>query len=89
MVACAGAPDVTPIAAVPYCGRCPNAGSWGIGQTRSRPISCRPSKWERIRASVIGFLDVELPHFVLQRCALQPETFRSRSRTRDSSRRRP
>jgi hypothetical protein len=38
-------------------------------------------------ASVIGFRDVESPHFVLQRCALQPETLRSRSRTRDSSRR--
>ena len=44
--------------------------------------------WERMRASVIGFRDVESPHFVLQRCALQPEAFRSRSRTGDSSRRR-
>jgi hypothetical protein len=44
--------------------------------------------WEGVRASVIGFPDVEAPHFVLQRCALQPETLRSRSRTRDSSRRR-
>jgi hypothetical protein len=39
-------------------------------------------------ASVVGFCDVESPHFVLQRCALKPETFRSRSRARDSSRRR-
>jgi hypothetical protein len=44
--------------------------------------------WERVWGSVIGFRDVESPHFVLQRCALQPETFRSRSRTGDSSRRR-
>ena len=38
--------------------------------------------------SVIGFRNVEPPHFVLQRGAFQPETFCSRSRARDSSRRR-
>ena len=86
MLGCAGAPDVTPIAAMPYCGRCPNAGRWGSGKPEASPFQA-PHARERIRASVIGFRDVESPHFVLQRCALQPETFGSRSRTRDSSRR--
>jgi hypothetical protein len=37
---------------------------------------------------VIGFGDLESPHFVLEGCTLQPETLRGRSRTRDLSRRR-
>jgi len=67
--------------AVPECGQ-------GVIWSNPKPVHFRPHARESIRASVIGFRDVEPPHFVLQRCALQPETLRSRSRTRDSSRRR-
>jgi hypothetical protein len=66
----------------------------GLGQVRAGGDLARraaspfqvPHARKRIRASVIGFRDVEPPHFVLQRCALQPETLRSRSRTRNLSR---
>jgi hypothetical protein len=53
---------------------------------RARPPYLGPSMVGSASVSVVGLCDVESPHFVLQRCALQPETFRSRSRTGDSSR---
>ena len=45
-----------------------------LGKPEASPFQAAHA-WERIRASVVGFRDVESPHFVLQRCALQPETF--------------
>src|ERR1700675_5207726 len=71
---------------MPYCGRCPNVGRLETGPKMKVGPLLGPSMVESASVSVVSLCDVESPHFVLQGCALQPETFRRRSCTGDSSR---
>ncbi len=70
---------------MPYGGRCPNVGALETGPKAKAGRHLGPSMDGSALVSVVGLCDVESPHFVLQRCALQPETFRGRSRTGDFS----
>jgi hypothetical protein len=81
-----GGQNVTLLAVMPYCGRSPNVGRLEAGPKMKVRPHLWPSMVGRASVSVVSLCDVESPHFVLQGCALQPETFRRRSCTGDSSR---
>ena len=69
------------LADMPYGGRCPNVGRLETSPRAKAGPHLGPSTVGSASVSVVGLGDVESPHFVLQRGTLQPETFRSRSRT--------
>src|SRR5580704_10638313 len=69
------------LAGMPYGGRCPNVGTLQTSPRAKAGPDRGPSMVGSASVSVVGLGDVQSPHFVLQRCTLQPETFRSRSRT--------
>jgi hypothetical protein len=74
---------VTLLAVMPYCGRCPNVGRLETGLKMKVDPHLGTSLAGSASPSVVSLCDVESPHFVLQGCALQPETFRRRSGTGD------